>query len=129
MDIRGRLQTALDAELCRDKVYSHWNQKASTKGENPKEYIVYSMNSDSNATYADGLPMVKVASATIRYYYRAELLNNPTGRQRVKDRESQILVALLRGGFSFPSGAFDAGDIDGIGFGTIIVECEYWRVV
>ncbi len=128
-DIRGQLQLALDNALYADKVYSYWNRKTETTGENASEYVVYTLSGDRADAHADNLPLVKVAGATVIYYYRDTLLETHIGRESVKQRQQSIESALLSVGFSIPFGAFDGGDIEDNGYATIIFECEYWRVV
>ncbi|SHI75185.1 hypothetical protein SAMN02745975_00530 [Geosporobacter subterraneus DSM 17957] len=129
IDIRGLLQTSLDTALYPEGIFSYWNRKAETTGGNPDEYIVYTLAGDSSEIHADDNPLVKAASTTVRYYYRDTLLDTHTGRQRIKQHEDLITSALKAAGFSIPNGSFDAGDIENNGFGTIVYECEYWRVV
>lgn len=123
------IQSALDAVLYNDGVYVYWNRKTETEGQDPDEYVVYTINGDSGETFADNKPLIKAASATIRYYYRDNLLDIHAGRQKIKARRDTILSALEAADISVPNGPFDAGDIDDIGFGTIVFECEYWRAV
>lgn len=129
MDIRGHLQLALDTALYPEGVYSYWNRKTETEGENPDEYIVYTMSGDSTEFHADDTALVKSASVTVRYYYRDTLLSSHLGREKIKDHESMIQSALFKAGFSIPNGSFDAGDIEQNGFGCIVFECEFWRVL
>jgi len=129
IDIRGLLQTALDTALYSEGIFSYWNRKAETTGADPDEYIVYTLAGDSPETHADNSPLVMSASVTVRYYYRDTLLDTHAGRQRVKQHEDLIATTLKTAGFSIPNGSFDAGDIENNGFGTIIFECEYWRVI
>jgi len=129
IDVRGLIQTVLDTALYDDGVYVYWNKKAEATGQDPDEYVVYTLSGDSNESFADDAPLVKSASVTVRYYYRNTLLDNYASRNKVKTNENKILEALYSNGFSVPNGAFDGGDIDDIGFSTIIIECEYWRVV
>lgn len=129
IDIRGTIQMALDTALYPDGVFSYWNRKTETTGEDPDEYIVYTLAGDSSEFHADDNPLIKSASATVRYYYRDTLLSTHQGRQKIKTHENMIESALKSAGFSIPNGSFDAGDIERNDFGCIIFECDYWRVV
>jgi hypothetical protein len=124
-DIRGMAQTALDAALY-PHVLTHWQRKS---GPDADEYIVYTQSGDSSEAQADNKPLVKAASITVRYYYRAEKLDTHTGRQAVKAREVAIEAALVGAGLTIPFGKFDAGDVDDIGYFVTVFECDYWRVV
>lgn len=128
-DIRGHLQTVLDNALYPAGVRSYWRRKAETTGENPDEYIVYTLDGDPVEVYADDAPLVQSANVAVRYYYRDTMLGTHAGRTVVKNREEEIATALKQGGFTLPFGFFDAGDIDDIGFGVTLFECNYSRVV
>lgn len=128
-DIRALVQTALDAALSADNVRSYWRRKVETAGEDPDEYLVYTLDGGSNEAYADDVPLVSSADITIRYYYRDTMLDTSAGRATIKAREQQISDALKTAGFTLPNGYFDTGDIDDIGFGATIFPAEYWRVV
>lgn len=128
-DVRGILQTALDDALSSAKVRVYWLRKAETTGEAPEEYVVYTLDGDPAGVYADDQPLTRSANVVIRYYYRGSKLDTAAGRSAVKARETVIAEALEGAGFSLPSGYFDAGDIDDIGFGTTVFEAYYWRVV
>lgn len=126
-DVRALLQNTLDAALSGD-VRAYWRRKAKTEGEDPDEYIVYTLDGD-DGTYADDAPLTRTANLAVRYYYRDTLLDTTAERGRISDRERQIAAVLQSAGFSLPSGYFDVGDIDDIGFGTTIFECYFGRVV
>lgn len=128
-DIRGQLHTALDNALYSAGIFSYWNRKSESEEENPNEYIVYTSGGDIGEDFADDTVITKNASFTVRYYYRNTMLNSKIGREKIKLHELMILNALENEGFSVPEGPFDAGDIDDIEFGTIIFNCNYWRVV
>lgn len=129
IDIRGKIQLALDTALYEDKVYCYWNRKVETAGANPDEYIVYTLSGDSPESFADNTELIRLHEATIRYYYRDTLLQTAAGRNKVKNRERQIIEALRNADFEIPDGAYDAGDIDNIGFFVSLIECQYWEVV
>ena len=119
------LQQTLDDALYPD-VYSFWQRKS---GADVDEYVVYTLGGDSNDSHADNKPLVNHANVTVRYYYRAEMLDTYSNRLKVQSRESQIEAALNNAGFVIPFGKFDGGDIDDIGFYATIFECEYWQVM
>ncbi len=124
-DIRGLVQTAVDAALY-PGVLTYWQRKS---GADADEYIVYTQSGDSSEYHADNAPFVKAGGITVKYYYRAEKIGTPTGRQAVKSREEAIEAALEGAGFAIPFGKFDAGDVDDIGYFVTVFECEYWRLV
>jgi len=128
-DVKALVQKTLDSVLFQDKVYSHWQRKAEIPGENPDEYIVYTRDGDSNTYHADNGPLVKSAGVTLRYYYHKNKLETTAGRNLVTTRENTILTAMKATGFFCPDGAFDAGDIDGIGFFASVFEFNFDRVV
>lgn len=137
IDIRAKLQLALDTSLFEKGIYSYWNRKTETQGEDPNEYIIYTYGGEDTDDYAEDTELVKMLEATVRYYYKDTLLNNSKGRKRVKDNEKLIIETLINAGFELPYGSMDLGDIDskisgdlkGSGFNTIVFECEYWLVV
>lgn len=124
-DIRALVQMALDTAFDGD-IYVYWQRKS---GADVDEYIVYTQGGDSSEAFADDTDIVKSASITVRYYYRAEKLDTKVGRAAIKSREDAIETALEGAGFEIPNGKFDAGDVDDIGFYVTVFECEYWRVV
>lgn len=128
-DVRALTQTTLDTALNTDKVRVHWIRKSETDGEDPDEYVVYTLDGDPADAYADNVPLIRTANVAVRYYYREALLDTAAGRTAVKTREEQIATALEGGGFSLPNGWFDAGDIDDIGYGVTIFEAYIGRVV
>ncbi len=129
IDIRGLVQSTLDTALD-GNVYVFWRQRAKIAGDkNLDEYIVYTLGGDYNQIFADDEPLTKEADITIHYYYRSKKIQTFAGRTLIKDREKTLLTALKEAGFSCPNGAFDAGDIDDIGYLTSIIECSYGRVV
>lgn len=126
IDIRALVQTALDTALYPD-VRVYWLRKSD--GEDPDEYVVYTLDGDPVGAYADGEPLTRDANIAVRYYYRDSMTTTKTGRVTITERESQIAAALLAGGFTLPNGYFDVGDIDDIGYGTTIFEAYFSRVV
>lgn len=128
-DIRSIIQLALDTALYEDKVFSFWNRKVEVDGENPDEYIVYTLSGDNTEAFADNTELVKVHEITIRYYYRDTLSQTSAGRNKVKNRENQIIDAVRNSGFEVPNGVYDAGDIDNVGFFVSLIECQYWEVI
>lgn len=129
IDVRGKIQLALDTALYGDKVFSFWNRKVEVEGANTDEYIVYTLSGNDSDSFADDTALVKSYDATIRYYYRDTLPHTSTGRNKVKNREKQIIDALKNAGFETPNGVFDAGDIDSVGFFVSLIDCQYWEVI
>lgn len=129
IDMRGKIQLALDTALYNDKVFSFWNRKVEVEGANPDEYIVYTLSGNNSEDFADDTALVKSHDATIRYYYRDTLLHTSTGRNKVKNRENQIIDAIKNAGFEIPNGVFDAGDIDSAGFFVSLIDCQFWEVI
>ncbi|MDD3040778.1 hypothetical protein [Bacteroides sp.] len=121
--MRDVLQAALDAALY-PQVLSYWQCKSG----DADEYIVYSRSGSSIEGSADDAPLVKAENMTIRYYYRGTKISDYAGRQAVEAREDAIQAAVENAGFFLPSGRFDAGDIDDIGFFVTVFECEYWGI-
>ena len=124
-DVRSLVQTALDTALD-GKVRVYWQRKS---GADVDEYIVYTQSGDAERFHADDSPVAKSCSITVKYYYRVDLLDTHSGREAVKDREEDIQTALEEAGFKTPFGAFDAGDVDDIGYFVTVFECEYLREI
>lgn len=122
MSVRSVVQAALDAALAKDKVYSHWQRKGTIKGENPKEYVVYTVDSDRPSFKADSADTVKAANVAVRYYHAFGLTE-----AKIAKREKQIEQALKSAGLVVTSGPFDLGDIDDVGFNTTAFECDCAR--
>lgn len=121
------LQVTLDTLLYPDGVHAYWQRKAKTG--DPDEYIVYTLDGDPAEFWADDETTIRTANIALRYYYRDTLLGTSAGRKKIRDRAAAIVAALEAAEFDVPNGAFDAGDIDDIGFGTTIIECFYGRAV
>jgi hypothetical protein len=124
----AKVQTVLDSALLSKKIHSHWMRRSGAADGAADEYVVYTLDGD-DALYADDEPIVRNANIAIRYYYRDSYLDTNAGRQKIQERTEAIVAALESNGFAVPYGAFDAGDIDDIGYGTRIIECYYGRVV
>lgn len=124
--IKDLVQLTLDTVLYSKNVYVYEQRKS---GPDADEYVVYSSSGDGSDDFADDAALTKNASITIRYYYRAEKLDNYVTRKKIREIEDLIENSLEEAGFSIPFGGFDAGDIDDIGYFVTIFECEYWRVV
>lgn len=124
--IKDLVQTTLDTTLYSKGIFVHEQRKS---GADTDEYIVYSSSGDSSEDFADDVPLTKNAGITVRYYYRAEKLDNYTTRKKVREIEDLIENSLAEAGFEIPFGRFDAGDVDDIGYMVTLFECEYRRVV
>lgn len=124
--IKDLIQTTLDALLYPKKIYVYEQRKS---GPEANEYVVYSLSGDIREDFADDKVLTKKANITVKYFYRAEKLDNYTSRQAVRVVEDLIESALEDAGFVIPFGRFDGGDVDDIGYRTTVFECEYWRVV
>lgn len=124
--IKDLVQTTLDTVLYPKNIYVHDQRKS---GDDADEYVVYSFGGDIHEDFADNETLVRNANVTIRYYYRAEKLDDYTTKQKVREIEDLIESSLEAAGFEIPFGRFDAGDIDDIGYFVTVFECEYWRVI
>ena len=124
--IKNLVQTTLDNALFDEGIYSYEQNKS---GPDADEYIVYSSSGDNQEDFADDEELVKSADITLRYYYRAERLDNYTKKQEVRTIENLIESSMKAAGFNLPFGKFDAGDVDDIGYMVTVFEFEYWRVI
>ncbi len=123
--IRRYVQQTLDNALSDLGVYSFWQRKTDIDLE---EYIVYETN-DIDEAFAGLEPLIKVANVTLKYFYRQEMADTEASRQAIDSRKKQIMQTMKAAGFDCPTGAFDAGDIDDIGFYAVIFEMTYRGVV
>ena len=132
-DVRALLQSTLDAAfndvLFPDRVRVFWRRRAESPGDDPSEYIVYTLDGDPYEEYADNRPLIRATSTAVRYYYRDALLDSREGRARIARNETRIAAALIDAGFDLPTGYFDAGDIDSVGFGVTLFPAEYWEAL
>lgn len=124
--IKDLVQAALDGILYEKNIYTFSQRKM---GGNYDEYVVYTVSGDNKEAYADDKVMTKSADVTVKYYYRADMLNDYESMKAVKETEDLIENVLEAAGFEIPFGRFDAGDIEDIGYLVTIFECEYWRAV
>jgi len=123
--IKDLVQTTLDTVLYPKNILAHDQRKS---GPDTDQYVVYSSNGDSREDFADDEVITKNASITVRYYYRAEMLDNYDNRKKIREIEDLIETSLESAGLIIPFGRFDAGDVDDIGYFVTVFECEYWRV-
>lgn len=123
--IKDLIQTTLDTLLYPKNVYVYEQRKT---GADADEYVVYSSGGDSKEDFADDKTLTKNTQITVKYYYRAEKLDNYVTRKKVREIENLIESSLESAGFEIPFGRFDAGDVDDIGYMVTVFECEYWRV-
>jgi hypothetical protein len=124
--VKDLVQLTLDNVLYEKGIYVYEQRKT---GIDADEYVVYSLAGDVSEGFADDRALTKNASVTVRYYYRAEKLDNYSTRKKVREIEELIESALEEADFVIPYGRFDAGDVDDIGYFVTVFECEYWRVV
>lgn len=90
----------------------------------PKEFCVYSVNSMPTQLYQDNKLIAGQDKIILRYYHERSMR-----LKEVRAREREILNALLDAEFTCPDGAFELGDIDGIGYDTTGYELLFfsWR--
>lgn len=119
------LQETLDNLLASHGIYTYWQNKTDTKGENKEEYLVYTKD-DGTVISADNQPWIEIFNFTLRYYYNQNLTGTIPGRNKIRKRMKDISKALKESGFTEKH--FDSGDIDGIGFGTTIFEVSIGAV-
>ncbi|WP_409229194.1 hypothetical protein [Gudongella sp. SC589] len=124
--IKALTQTTLDTSLYPLGIHSHEQRKS---GPDTDEYIVYSLAGDGEEDHADDEALTKSAEITVRYYYRADMIETSAGRARVRQIEDIIESSMYAEGFSLPFGHFDGGDVDDIGYLVTVFDFEYWRVV
>jgi hypothetical protein len=124
--IKDLVQLTLDTALTTSEIRSYDQRKS---GPDASQYIVYSQLGDSEESFSDDAVDVKNAGITLKYYYRAGLLDNKSGRLAVRQIEDLIESSMLAAGFNLPFGKFDAGDVDDIEYFVTVFEFEYWRVV
>ncbi|MPM44576.1 hypothetical protein SDC9_91255 [bioreactor metagenome] len=128
--VRSLVQSTLDNAVLSAGVHSFWQKKNEIKNDtNPDEYIVYTFDGAENGVFADNEPLMKRKDITLRYYCREEKIETEAGRAAVEGRIETILAAMKAAGFVTSTGAFDAGDIDDIGYMTTVIEFFYKRVV
>ena len=129
-DVREMIQSTLDAALVGTNVYVFWQRRVEILSTpNPDEYVIYTLGGDYDREFADNEPLIKEQDITIKYYYRSEKTETSAGRTLIKSRENTILNSLKAAGFYSPSGFFDVGDIDDIGYFTSVSEWSFARVV
>ena len=91
----------------------------------PKEFCVYSVSSMPSQIYQDDGLTGGQDKIILRYYHASSM-----SLKEVRAREREILNALLNAEFTCPGGAFELGDIDGIGYDTTGYELLFfsWRL-
>ena len=124
--MRKDIQRILDAILSQDGVFSYWNQKTKTKGEDPDEYVVYYLNSQYTDFSADNEDWKENRRATVIYFYRDSMLFTSDSRNTVERR-----INLIRNAFKsekYRVVDFDGGEIQQDGYLTTIFEIERWKI-
>lgn len=124
--IESLVQTTLDTALTGKNIYVHEKRKS---GPDAEEYIVFRRGPTNTSEFADDTGLVAHDTVTVKYYYKDTMLETHAGRTKVHQNEATIKTALEAAGFILPSGYFDAGDVDDIGFMVTVFECEYWMVI
>lgn len=124
--IKDLVQLTLDTVLYPKGIFVYEQRKS---GPDADEYVIYSSSGDSREFYTDDENKTRNTSVSVKYYYRAEKLDNYSTRQKVREVEDLIETALENAGFEIPYGRFDVGDVDDIGYMVTVFECEYWRVI
>lgn len=91
----------------------------------PREFCVYSVSSMPSQIYQDDGLVAGQDKIILRYYHTRSM-----NLKEVRAREREILNALLNAEFTCPGGAFELGDIDGIGYDTTGYELLFfsWRL-
>ena len=79
--IKDLVQITLDNVLYAENIYVYEQRKS---GADADEYVVYSLGGDGEEVFADDEALVKNASVTIRYFYRAEKLDNYVTKKKVR---------------------------------------------
>lgn len=114
-----KIQTILDTKFYPD-VYAFHLKSADIP--NMKEYIVYSIGSFSDRSFADDLPLINTKDITLTYFYQIK-------DKDAEARAKEIIEVMRNNGFETTTGAFDLGDIDETGFNAIGMEFSYSEVV
>ena len=125
-DVRALVQSTLDGASLEIKAY--WLKKTEMSTDQD-EYIVFTSGGKYGTFFSDDARAVIDRDVTISYYHRSVKADTPTGRAAIWAKEASIESALLAAGFETPSGFFDAGDIDGIGFDVSVAEWTLSGVV
>lgn len=128
MSLLEKIQTVLDTLLNTDKVYVYWQRKTESKGQDPKEYVIYSQNDSPPGINADNKPLTRDAGITVRYYYLTDLQETRTGRAKVQTRAKSILVAMENARFESTTGIMWMGDIDSVGKSVAVMDFTYSEV-
>lgn len=106
-----KLKKALDEAIYPD-VKTYQGQLPDLK-KSPREFCVYSVRSMNSQVYEDNRLVAGQDSIILRYYHAKGMR-----LAKVREREHVIMEALLNAEFTCPSGAFELGDIDDIGYNT-----------
>lgn len=112
IDVRLRVQQALDKALHPLGVLSFWQRKENSAGE---EYIVYTISSNTPTMHADNVCLYSTAEIIVLFYYPKGMLDSGKGKARVDACETAIQAAMRGWGFTVLSGPEDAGDFGDIG--------------
>ena len=117
-----RLKKALDGAIYPSVKTYHG--KLPNVGVMPKEFCIYTIGSMNGQDYADDALLGGSDRIVLRYYH-AEGMKLSVVRQRERD----ILNALLAADFQCPTGSFELGDVDDIGYNVTGFEIllSSWR--
>lgn len=129
-NVLNLVQTTLDTLLAEDGVRSFWGRRTEID-EDPKatEYIIYELNRDTAEVSADGDLLYRMTVVSLQYYVKYGKARTYQGRCDAMDRMDSILSAMRKAGFGCPSGWFEIGDVDSVGFATFRSEYEIPRAM
>ena len=109
-------------------VHSFWGRRAEIDGK-ATEYIIYSWVDDQAEVSADGNLYYRTATVALQYYVKFAVARTYAGRQAAADRMDSIREAMRAAGFGCPSGWYEIGDVDDVGFATFRSEYDISHLV
>lgn len=123
-DVLDLVQSTLDSILSESGVRSYWGRRADDGQANPSEYVIYDVDRDEAEVSADGDLYYRTISVSLQYYVKYSGARTYTGRRTTNDRMETMREAMRSAGFGCPSGWYEIGDVDDIGFATFRADFE-----
>lgn len=112
MMIEETVKKILDEAVLSEGVKTYHQRLTESQGKNrPSEYLVYTVEPMTSQIYGDDVYQGGNKYIQLFYFHRFGLSG-----KAVREKARKILKGMRSAGFTCPSGYYDLGDIDFIGY-------------
>lgn len=110
--IEETLKKTLDDAVIGDGIKTYHQRLTESQERNrPSEYLIYTVESMASQIYCDDVYKGGNNHVQVFYFHRLGLAG-----KSVREKARKIVKAMRAAGFTCPSGYYDLGDIDLIGY-------------